>query len=356
VVGLEIKREILVGELASLRQAALPIAAAVGGMVVPALFYTAVNAGSSGSAGWGIPMATDIAFALGVMALVGQRVPLALKVVLTALAIVDDIGAVLVIALFYSSSVSWSYLAAAGVILAVLAAMSLFGVRKLFFYAVLGIALWVMVLNSGLHATLAGILLAVTIPANRKIEREKFVEKLHGHVHAFERAGEANPRLLSPEQQEVLIALESDVEDVEAPLQKMEHALHPWVAFAIIPLFALANAGVSVGGNLGGLLLDRVSLGIIAGLVLGKQIGITLASWLAVKLRLAELPAGVNWRQIYATGWLAGIGFTMSLFIAELAFGASANLEAAKVGILGASLVAGITGFVLLRAFSGKKG
>lgn len=355
VVGLEIKREILVGELASIRQAALPIAAALGGMIVPALIYAAINRGTPGIAGWGVPMATDIAFALGVMALAGPRVPLALKVFLTALAIVDDIGAVLVIALFYSSSVAWGYIAAAGLILLALIVLSNLGVRKLVVYIVLGIALWLMVLNSGLHATLAGILLAVTIPANRKIEREKFLENLRGHVHSFEQAGVSNPRLLSREQQEVLISLESSVEDVEAPLQKMEHALHPWVVFVIIPLFALANAGVSVGGNFSGLLFSRVSLGVIAGLVLGKQLGILLASWLAVKLRWAELPAGVTWRQIYAAGWLAGIGFTMSLFIAELAFSAEMDLEAAKVGILAASLLAGITGYLLLRAFTGKK-
>lgn len=355
VVGLEIKREVLVGELSSLRQAALPIAAAIGGMVVPALIYLSINANGPGAGGWGVPMATDIAFALGVMALLGPRVPVVLKVFLTALAIVDDIGAVLVIALFYTGSVSWIFLAAAGGVLVVLFAANLFGVRSTFVYSVLGILLWLMILNSGIHATLAGVLLAMTIPTDRKIDRDHFLRRAHDHLHDFKRAGETDQRLLSGEQQEALFSLEATVEDVQAPLQKMEHALHPWVVFAIIPLFALVNAGVTVGGSLSALILDRVSLGIIAGLVLGKQIGITLASWLVVRLGLAELSPGVTWRQIYAVSWLAGIGFTMSLFISELAFVSEEQLEAAKIGILTASLAAGLTGFLLLRAFTRKQ-
>lgn len=351
VVGLEIKREVLVGELASIRQAALPIAAAAGGMIVPAALYISMNSGRPGAGGWGVPMATDIAFALGIMALVGSRVPFSLKVFLTALAIVDDIGAVLVIALFYTSSVSWLYLAAAAGILVLLLLINVLGVRNIVAYSVLGIALWLMVLGSGLHATLAGIVLAMTIPATRKINEEDFMRRAQDQLHAFQSAGDINRRLLSAEQQESLISLENTVEDVTAPLQRMEHALHPWVVFFIIPLFALVNAGVTIGGNLSALLLDRVSLGIIVGLVIGKQIGITLASWLAVKLRIAQLPAGVAWRDIYAVGWLAGIGFTMSLFISELAFGSGEELEAAKVGILGASLIAGVIGYLLLKLF-----
>ena len=212
-----------------------------------------------------------------------------------------------------------------------------------------------MVLSSGLHATLAGILLAMTIPATRKINEADFMRRANDQLHAFQTAGDTNRRLLSVEQQESLISLENTVEDVTAPLQRMEHALHPWVVFFIIPLFALANAGVTVGGNLSALLLDRVSLGIIAGLVLGKQLGITLASWLAVKLRVAQLPADVAWREIYAVGWLAGVGFTMSLFISELAFGSGEQLEAAKVGILGASLIAGVIGYLLLKLFVQQK-
>lgn len=355
VVGLEIKREILAGELSSLRQAALPIAAAAGGVILPAALYFSLNSGGSGASGWGIPMATDIAFALGIMALVGSRVPFSLKVFLTALAIVDDIGAVLVIALFYTSSVSWLFLAAAAGVLALLIAINVLGVRSIVVYSVLGIALWLMVLSSGLHATLAGILLAMTIPASKKINEKDFMRKAHDQLHVFQAAGDANRRLLSAEQQEALITLENTVEDVTAPLQRMEHALHPWVAFFIIPLFALVNAGVTIGGNFSALLLDRVSLGIIVGLVIGKQLGITLASWLVVKLGIAQLPEGVAWREIYAVGWLAGIGFTMSLFISELAFGSGEELEAAKVGILGASLLAGLIGFLLLKQFVGTK-
>lgn len=349
VVGLEIKREVLVGELNSIRQAALPLSAAIGGMVAPALIYAAFNLGTPGIAGWGVPMATDIAFALGVMALAGSRVPFALKVFLTALAIVDDIGAVLVIALFYTSSVSWIFLAAAFGIFVLLIGANILGVRNIIVYSLLGIALWVMILYSGVHATLAGVILAMTIPASRKIKRDEFKRKAHSYLHDFDHAGEVHHRLLSVEQQQALLSLETVVEDVQAPLQKMEHGLHPWVIFGIIPLFALANAGINIGGNLSTMLLDRVSLGIIAGLVLGKQIGITLGAWLAVKLRFAQLPAGVTWRQIYAVGWLAGIGFTMSLYISELAFGAASQLDAAKVGILAASLLAGLVGFFLLR-------
>jgi Na+:H+ antiporter, NhaA family len=351
VVGLEIKREVLVGELASLRQATLPIAAAVGGMVFPALIFTALNFRGPGASGWGVPMATDIAFALGVMALVGARVPLALKVFLTALAIVDDIGAVVVIALFYTSSVSWLSLGIAAGILLILIALNRLSVRNLSAYCIFGILLWLAILNSGVHATLAGILLAFTIPASRKVNRTDFLHRARSYLQAFEHAGEANPRLLSAHQQEALIALETVVEDVEAPLQKLEHAFHPWVTYLIIPLFALANAGVSLKGNIPPLFFDSVSLGVIAGLILGKQTGITLAAWLVVKLGLAELPQGVRWRHIYAVGWLAGIGFTMSLFISELAFNAGGAMDSAKVGILGASIAAGLVGYVLLKRF-----
>lgn len=351
VVGLEIKREILVGELASVRQAALPIAAAAGGMLLPALFYMSLNTSGQGTSGWGVPMATDIAFALGVMALLGSRVPLALKVFLTALAIVDDIGAVLVIALFYTSSISWLFLAVAAGILFLLFAVNVLGIRNLMVYFILGVCLWLAILSSGLHATLAGVLLAMAIPASRKINRADFLQKAHDDIYAFENAGESNQRLLSASQQEALISLETTVENMEAPLQKMEHILHPWVVYVIIPLFALANTGVVIGENFSALLLDRVSLGIIAGLVLGKQIGVTTAAWIAVKLGFAELPAGITWRDIYAVGWLAGIGFTMSLFISELAFANDAELNSAKVGILCASLFAGLIDYALLRQF-----
>lgn len=356
VVGLEIKREVLVGELSSFRQAALPIAAAIGGMAAPALIYLSINAGAPGARGWGIPMATDIAFALGVMALVGSRVPISLKVFLTALAIVDDIGAVLIIALFYTSQIAWVYLAVSAGILLLLILANFIGVRSLVIYTILGIALWLMILESGLHATLAGVLLAFTIPASRKIQVKEFLNRAHTYLHDFEHAGEENHRLLSEQQQEALLSLEDVAEEVEAPLQRLEHALHPWVTYAIIPLFALANAGVPLGGNIAAVLMDRVSLGVIAGLVLGKQAGILLATWLATRIGLANLPAGVTWRMIYGVGWLGGIGFTMSLFIAELAFPDGSGLEAAKTGILGASLLTGLVSYLLLRSFPNRSG
>ncbi|MDQ3701895.1 MAG: Na+/H+ antiporter NhaA [Chloroflexota bacterium] len=361
VVGLEIKREVLVGELASLRRAALPIAAAVGGMVAPAGIYALVNPAGPGAAGWGVPMATDIAFALGVLALLGRRVPLALKVFLTALAVIDDIGAVLVIALFYTPSVSWASLAAAASFLAVLVAANRLGVRGLLVYGVLGLGLWLAVLLSGVHATVAGVLLAMTIPARARIDAGAFLA--HGRVYLGDFASDGaaaddaedggqggRAAFITEGQQTAVLALEEACEHVQTPLHRLEHALHPWVAFAIMPLFALANAGVTLGGDLRAVAADPVALGVFAGLVVGKQVGITAAAWLAARAGLAALPEGVTWRQVYGAAWLGGIGFTMSLFIATLAFGDEARLAAAKLGILAASLAAGLVGWGILRA------
>ena len=348
VVGLEIKRELLVGELASFRRAALPIAAAAGGMVAPALVYAALNFGGEGAAGWGIPMATDIAFAIGVLAILGRRVPLGLRVFLTALAVVDDIGAVLVIALFYTPTVSWTALGGAALALAALAALNRLDVRSPLAYALLGLTLWLAFLLSGVHATVAGVLLAFTIPARARIDSDAFI--LHGrqHLATFERAhaeGEGTA-FIGEIQQAAVQALEDACDHVQTPLHRLEHSLHPWVAYAIMPLFAFANAGVRLGGDLNP--LHPVTLGVALGLVLGKQIGITLFTWLAVRAGLASLPAGVSWRHVYGAAWLGGIGFTMSLFIAALAFPDPALLEAAKLGILAASLVAGIVGWLFL--------
>lgn len=353
VVGLEIKREVLVGELASPRQAALPIAAAAGGMALPALIYTAVAAGSPGAAGWGIPMATDIAFALGVLALLGSRVPLALKVFLTALAVVDDLGAVLVIALFYTPDVSWSHLAAAAAILAAAAAANRLGVRQPLAYALLGSGLWLAVLLSGVHATVAGVLLALTIPAQVRVDPRAFVARGRAYLDEFEQASapgtplESSP-LMNAHQQAAIQALEMAAEQAEAPLQRLEHFLHPWVAFLVMPLFALANAGVGLGPGAGAAMGQPVALGVAAGLLVGKQVGVTLFSWLAIRTGLGVLPPSISWRQIYGAGWLAGIGFTMALFIANLAFDDAALLAAAKIGILAGSLVAGVAGWLIL--------
>ncbi len=355
VVGLEIKREILVGELSSVRGAALPVAAALGGAVVPALIYLAINAGTEGAAGWGIPMATDIAFALGVLALLGERAPVALKVFLTALAIVDDILAVLVIALFYTSEISWGALGVGGLFLAALVVANLIGVGKTLVYAVLGVGLWLAFLLSGVHATIAGVLLAFTVPAASFINPRAFLERARYVLERFEKAGEKGENVLvNEERQAALHALNRATYKLEPPLHELEHALHPWVVFAVMPLFALANAGVVVlGGDVAATLLNPVSLGIVAGLMFGKQLGVTLFAWLAVKSGVSELPRGITWRHVYGAGWLAGIGFTMSLFISDLAFPDVPPLvDAAKLGILVASVIAGAVGWTILRKAS----
>jgi len=349
VVGLEIKREIIVGELSSIRKATLPVFAAIGGMIIPALIYILINREGPGMRGWGVPMATDIAFALGVMALLGSRVPISLKIFLTALAIVDDIGAVLVIAIFYTGEISPYFLALAVAFWVLLVIANVLGVRSSIIYALLGIGLWISFLGSGLHATLAGVILAFMIPAAGVIRSQEFLRHTRIYLDEFEHAGETDKRLLNTQQQEALLAIEETAEQVQTPLQRMEHSLHPWVTFLIMPLFALSNAGVELGTGFFSLLVDRISLGIIAGLVIGKQIGITLAAWIAVKTGLADLPEGVSWTQIYGSGWLAGIGFTMSLFISSLAFGNEPGLDNAKIGILAASITAGLMGYLILR-------
>lgn len=352
VVGLEIKRELLVGELASARAAALPIAAAAGGMVVPALLYVAVNPpGTVGAAGWGIPMATDIAFALGILALMGPRVPLGLKVFLAALAIVDDLGAVLVIALFYTSDLNLAALMFAGGVMIALVAMNRLGVTHPGVYATVGLFLWGAFLSSGVHATIAGVLLAMTIPARTRIDTKAFLVSSRKVLDDFDRAGiEGRGVLTNHEQQAAIQALEHNCEAAQAPLQRIEHDLQIWVAFLIIPLFALANAGVQLTGGFASALAEPVTLGIILGLVIGKPVGITLFAFAAVRSGLAVLPGGVDWRAIHGASWLGGIGFTMSLFIGNLAFGEGSELlDSAKIGILAASLIAAIGGWILLR-------
>lgn len=349
VVGLEIKREVLVGELSSAKQMALPLAAALGGMVIPALCYLALNAGTPTSSGWGIPMATDIAFALGVLALLGTRAPLALKVFLTALAIVDDLGAVLVIAFFYTSELSLTALGVGGAVFLLLMILNRARVQRTAVYVILGLILWVAFLKSGVHATIAGVLLAMTIPARRRIDAPAFYERSKALLAEF--ADDLKPGRTEPttDQRDAIQSLEVACEAVETPLARMEHALHSWVAFGIMPIFALANAGVALSGDLGAVLTSSVSLGIIMGLFFGKQIGVLGFSWIAIKLGWAERPAGVSWRQLYGVSLLTGIGFTMSLFIANLAFVDAGVLDTAKVGIFAASLLAGLAGWLLLR-------
>ena len=350
LVGLEIKREMLVGELASPRQAALPIAGALGGMVVPAGFYALVNTGGAGAAGWGIPMATDIAFALGVVALLGSRVPLGLKVFLTALAIVDDIGAVLVIALFYTGDLSWTALGIGAAVLGALALCNHAGVRRPLVYALLGIALWCAFLASGVHATIAGVLLALTIPSRTLINEDEFLARGRLLLDEFERSCSPEVTVLTNAgQQHAIHELEAACEQAQAPLLRLEHALHGVVAFGIMPLFALANAGVHLGGGMMAGLSWSVTLGTVLGLVLGKPVGIALFAWLATRFGMAALPSGATWRTLVGVSCLGGIGFTMSIFIASLAFpGEVALLDSAKVGILVASLLAGLIGSVIL--------
>jgi NhaA family Na+:H+ antiporter len=350
VIGLEIKRELLVGELATWRQAALPVAAAVGGMAAPAAIYAALNAGTAGTDGWGVPMATDTAFALGILALLGGRIPLTLRVFLTALAIIDDIGALLVIAVFYTAQLSWPSLAAAGVLLGVLAAANAVGLRHPLVYAVLGVGLWLAVLASGVHPTITGVLLAMLIPASSRIGSGQFLDQARSGLHRFEAAGDRRESVLAnAPRQDAFRELMAVAERAETPVQRLEHRLHPFTTFFVMPLFALANAGLPLdGGALAGL-AHPVSLGIVAGLVLGKPLGVAVCAWLAVRSGLTTLPDGLGWRHILGVGWLAGIGFTMSLFITNLAFGGSEMGATAKLGILAASVTAGALGWGWLR-------
>lgn len=350
VIGLELKREILVGELASFRQAALPLAAAVGGALLPAALYLTLNRNGPGAQGWGIPMATDIAFALGILALLGSRVPLALKVFLTALAIADDLMAVLVIALFYTSTISWVNLGIGAVFLVLLIAANLAGVRHLLVYSILGIGgLWLAFLLSGVHATIAGVIAAMTIPARTRLTGREFLARGKVLLDRFEKAmSPEKPPLANRERHRIADHMKTAVQNVETPLQQLEHALHPWVTVVVMPVFALANAGITLDADIGAMLINPVALGVILGLLVGKPIGIVFSSWLVIRGGLATLPSGVSWPHVWAIGILAGIGFTMSLFITGLAFDHGTLQMSAKVGILTASTMAGSIGWLLL--------
>ncbi|MDQ3117105.1 MAG: Na+/H+ antiporter NhaA [Verrucomicrobiota bacterium] len=349
LVGLEIKREMLIGELASLQKAALPLVAAIGGMLLPAGFYFIFNQSGPGAAGWGVPMATDIAFALGVLTLLGDRVPTQLKVFLAALAIADDIGAVLVIAFFYTDQLSWISLSMAGAFFVALIVMNRIGARHPLIYIILGLGLWLAFLQSGIHATVAGVLLALTIPAHRRIDSAAFLDRSGKILEEFRHAEACEDEIeASATRSAALSLLATDCHYAEAPMLRFEHALVPWIKHAIMPIFALANAGVYLGGDAFHELVSPISLGIICGLVLGKPIGIAAFAWLAVQTRLAVLPTGVNWRQILGVGMLGGIGFTMSLFIASLAFASNTEIETSKIGILAASIVSALAGTLIV--------
>lgn len=351
VVGLELKREILVGELADVKQALFPIIAAVGGMLVPVAIYLAINPEGHTIDGWGIPMATDIAFALGTLALLGNRIPKNLLTFLVALAIVDDLGAVLVIAIFYTETIDPTSLMIAAGILFLLVALNLGGIRRPLPYMLLGIVLWIAMLMSGVHATLAGIFLAFTIPMRPKYDAERFVSHINEMVARIKDAYKNETNIVrNDELRSRVRALEDGVRLVQAPAQILERKMHLPSAYLIIPIFSLANAGIPIDwSSFTETLTSPVSIGIAAGLVLGKLFGIAGFAWLAVKFGVTTLPHGLNFKHIIGVALMGGIGFTMSIFIAELGFAHhEADLLIAKTGILVASLVAGVSGFLWL--------
>jgi NhaA family Na+:H+ antiporter len=350
VVGLEIKREMLEGELSTRKKAMLPIMAAVGGMIFPALIYVLFNGGTATSSGWAIPMATDIAFSLAILSLLGKHVPASLKIFLAALAIVDDLGAVLVIAFFYTSHIQLGFLMAAGGIFLLLLLFNQLRIRKLGVYLLLGLAMWYCMLQSGVHATIAGVLLAFTIPfrtrpANRKQLMALLDKRLDEVRQEINHNEEVKPRYISEE-------LEDLSHRISSPSQRLERDLHTYVAYVIMPVFALANAGVVIDSTILSHVWQPSSAGVFLGLLLGKPLGIALFCWLSVRLGLASLPAGVSWRHIIGAGLLGGIGFTMSIFITLLAFHDTSLQSLSKLSIVAASLVSGLIGYVFLRYFT----
>lgn len=356
VVGLELKREIVGGELSNPRKALLPIAAAFGGMAVPAAIYLFLNPTGEVHSGWGIPMATDIAFALGVLYLLGNKIPLTLKVFLTALAIVDDLGAVLVIAFFYTSDISMFHLIIGALILLTMYIGNKMGVRSILFYAILGIGgVWTTFLLSGVHATIAAVLAAFTIPADVKINEKIFSNNIQRLLDKFKGIDPDNSKpTLTNEQLHILEEIQNSTVAATPPLQRLEHAMHPMVTFLIIPIFALANAGVSLAIDMEHLFNTNVALGVALGLLVGKVVGVVGFTWLLVKLNVAPFPEGMNVRNLFGLGLLASIGFTMSLFVTSLAFSHEEYMTQAKIGIFAASIIGGVLGYYVLSK-QGKK-
>ncbi len=351
LVGMEIKREILVGELARLRNAILPIGAAFGGMVVPALIYWYINLGGSGARGWAIPMATDIAFALGVLVLLGNRVPKALSGFLLALAIADDLGAILVIALFYTQAINGTMLLAAAFLFGLLLLCNGAGIRQPLPYFLLGGLLWLALLHSGIHATLAGVLTALTVPAKPQCRPSHSLDRITRLLSQFTQVRQSGTEIIGNDQaQNLLYSMERDLHNMSSPLQRLIHVLHPWSAFLVIPLFALVNSGIPIPfSDLLPALRHPVTLGIMLGLIAGKASGVFLSVWLLTRAGISSLPAEVSLHHVTGVSLLAGIGFTMSIFIGELSFvGQESLLLQAKTGILLASLGAGICGYCWL--------
>jgi NhaA family Na+:H+ antiporter len=348
LIGLEIKRELLIGELNTVRKAIFPIFAAIGGMLIPLALFLILNENPQTSIGWGIPMATDIAFSLAILKLLGKSVPISLKIFLTAFAIVDDLGAVLVIAVFYSGGIDWSLLICALLLLTVLFSLSYKGQYFKYLTLFLGIVIWTLFLKSGIHPTIAGVLLAFTIPIRQKIDVPFFIKNLSLISARLATPGEDKPQVLTKDQIEQMDNLEDLIDDFHSPLQHLEHKLHSWIAYFIMPVFALANAGIAFNANM---IIDlSLIVNISIALFLGKLIGVSFFSFLALKLKLAELPEGVNHWQIIGVAILAGVGFTMSIFIANLAFVEhSVFIDSAKIGILIGSFISGIVGALILK-------
>lgn len=347
LVGMEIKQEIVQGELSDLRRAALPVCGGLGGMIVPALIFVALNHGRPGAHGWGVPMATDIAFSLGVLTLI-QGVPSELKIFLLSLAIADDIGAIAVIAIFYTEELRLESLLIAALILAVILLCRKIGFGRQILYAALGFAFWLAILRSGIHATIAGVILGFLMPVRATTSLEDFGELSQEMTTKFRDALAAGDK---PRAKRTLGAMEYLIERTESPAERITRKLHDWIAFLVLPLFALSNAGVTFSlATLTGMLRNPIAWGVLLGLILGKPIGVVAASWIAVKLRLASLPGSVSWLHIAGVGVLAGIGFTVSLFISALAFNDPTQLDAAKTAILIASLISGVAGYFLLKA------
>ncbi len=353
LIGLEVKREILIGELNTLKKASLPIFAALGGIIVPVGVFLILNTNPDTFNGWGIPMATDIAFSLAILTVLGKRVPLSLKIFLTALAIVDDIAAVLTIAVFYSSNIQWILIAYSVIPFTILVFLLYRQIYNKYITIIFGIIIWILFLKSGIHPTIAGILVAFTIPLSQKIGLKKAMNQLEGIVEDLDNAHEKQLPILSKQQLYALDDLQDWTTKVQSPLQHIEHNLHGWVAYLIIPIFAFANAGVSFSSDAS---LDTVlALNLALALIFGKSIGIALFTFLSTKFGLSKLPDDINFKQIIGVGFLGGIGFTMSIFIANLAFtNNSALIDASKIGIIIGSVIAGIVGYVILRMVNNK--
>jgi len=356
VVGLEIKREMVVGKLSSFKKASLPIFAAIGGMLFPAVIYTIFNGGSPSENGWGIPMATDIAFSLGVISLLGSAVPVSLKIFLTALAIVDDIGAIIVLAVFYPShEIHPEFLLYAGLAVTLLIILNRLNIHNIMLYLIPGLFLWYFVLQSGIHATIAGVILAMCIPSRSPINEVRFYVRTRFYLEKFRKASHGEVNILANhEQLDLIHKIHTNVRKINPLINRFEHKINPWVTYSIMPIFALANAGIEFSGVTEEPSFTRISEGIFFGLFLGKPLGIFLFTYFACKFKIAEFPVGIKWSQIFAVGIIAGIGFTMSIFIDSLAFSNEILINEGKAAVLFTSFVAAVVGLVVLRITLGK--